>query len=109
MSREREFTSLSVRLAERADVEAVLSISNWAAANTPANFAVEPESLESWLETFDAESPRYPWYVATGPDGADQKTMARAVGHGIFCPRIREKVKKALMPIPGATANGSLA
>ena len=33
-----------------------------------------------------------------------QKTMPSAVGHGIFRPRIRPNVKKALMPMPGATA-----
>lgn len=38
-----------------------------------------------------------------------QNTMPSAVGHGTWFCRIRVKAKKALSPMPGATANGSLA
>lgn len=39
----------------------------------------------------------------------DQNTIPRAMGQGICFPRMSEKVKKALMPMPGATAKGRLA
>jgi len=54
-----------IRPAVRDDVNAVLEISNWAAHHTAANFAIEPESLESWLESFDETNLMYPWLVAT--------------------------------------------
>ena len=38
-----------------------------------------------------------------------QKTMPSATGQGTLLPRMMVKVKKALMPIPGATAKGSRA
>ena len=38
-----------------------------------------------------------------------QKIIPSAVGHGTPLPRIIVKVKNALMPMPGATANGSFA
>ena len=38
-----------------------------------------------------------------------QKMIPSAVCHQTFCVRMIVKVKKALMPIPGATANGSFA
>lgn len=43
---------------------AILAISNWAAVNTPANFAVEPESLESWQRSYDETHRTHPWLVA---------------------------------------------
>jgi phosphinothricin acetyltransferase len=54
---------MHIRLANRTDVPAILHISNWAALNTPANFAVEPESLDSWLESFDDTHRMHPWLV----------------------------------------------
>jgi phosphinothricin acetyltransferase len=53
-----------VRLARRDDVPAILGISNWAALNTHANFAVELETLESWTDSFDRTHERFPWLVA---------------------------------------------
>jgi phosphinothricin acetyltransferase len=50
--------------AERKDVPDMLSISNWAALHTNANLALEPETLEQWLASFDAGQLRYPWLVA---------------------------------------------
>jgi L-amino acid N-acyltransferase YncA len=55
---------MDIRLAQRDDVPAILDISNWAAMNTPANFAVEPEVIESWFESFDKTQSQYPWLVA---------------------------------------------
>ena len=55
---------MHIRLATREDVPAILAISNWAALNTPANFAIEAESLASWLESFDRTQLMYPWLVA---------------------------------------------
>ena len=58
-----------IERARREDVAAILDIANWAAANTPANFALQPEPLEEWLALFDRTCERYPWLVARGDDG----------------------------------------
>lgn len=55
-----------IRLATFDDMPAILEISNWAAANTAANFAIEPESLESWQEIWKQTSEFYPYFVAEG-------------------------------------------
>lgn len=55
-----------IRLARPEDVPAILGISNRAALDTAANFAVRPESLESWQQSFQETSARFPWYVAAG-------------------------------------------
>ena len=57
-----------IRLATSADIPAILEISNWAAANTAANFAVEPESLESWQQDWTDTHELFPWYVAVDHD-----------------------------------------
>lgn len=55
---------MSIRPAKRDDIPAILAISNWAALHTPANFAVEPESLDSWQKSFDDTQRMFPWLVA---------------------------------------------
>jgi L-amino acid N-acyltransferase len=60
---------MPLRLAVRDDIPAILAISNWAAAQTPANFAIEPETIQSWTETFDKTQAAYPWLVATDDRG----------------------------------------
>jgi len=55
---------MRIRLADRADLTGILDISNWAALNTPANFAIEPESLVSWTQAFDQTHRMFPWLVA---------------------------------------------
>ena len=55
---------LEVRLATYNDLPAILEISNWAAMNTAANFAIEPENLESWQETWNQTHEFYPYFVA---------------------------------------------
>jgi len=62
---------MHVRLAQREDIPAILAISNWAALHTPANFAIEPETLESWLSSYDQTHQMFPWLVAE--DGAKSK------------------------------------
>ena len=56
---------ITIRLAERGDVDAVLAISNAAAATSIANFALTAEPLAAWLTTYDETATRYPWFVAT--------------------------------------------
>lgn len=56
--------SPTIELARRPDVVHALAFANWAAENTPANFALEPESLESWEADFDLRHEMYPWLVA---------------------------------------------
>jgi phosphinothricin acetyltransferase len=58
-----------IRHAERTDIQAILDISNWAALNTPANFAIEPESLADWQQTFDQTHRMFPWLVAVDEAG----------------------------------------
>ena len=60
---------VSIRLVHRNDVAAILAISNYYAATTPANFAKEPENLESWLDSFDTTHEYHPWLVAESDDG----------------------------------------
>lgn len=57
-----------IRLATIDDVAAILEISNHYARTTPANFAVEPEPLDMWLQSFDATHEMYPWLVAMSAD-----------------------------------------
>jgi L-amino acid N-acyltransferase YncA len=56
--------SPTIALARREDVAPSLAFANWAAENTSANFALEPESLESWQTEFDLRHEMYPWLVA---------------------------------------------
>lgn len=53
-----------IRPATAGDVEAILAISNWAAQHTPANFAIEPESIDEWTDAFARTSRMHPWIVA---------------------------------------------
>ncbi|MHC5114134.1 MAG: GNAT family N-acetyltransferase [Planctomycetota bacterium] len=55
---------MDIRLATLDDVAAILEISNHYAAETPANFAIEPESPADWEATFRATHEQYPWLVA---------------------------------------------
>jgi L-amino acid N-acyltransferase YncA len=56
--------SVDVELACEEDVPEILALANWAAVNTPANFATEPESLDEWTRTWKATRAIYPWLVA---------------------------------------------
>ena len=58
-----------IRLAQFEDVPAILDISNWAAVNTPANFALEPETLASWEESWRETHEMYPWVVGEAETG----------------------------------------
>ena len=59
-----------IHRAKRDNLPTILTISNHYAQTTPANFAVEPESLEQWQLDFDATHKHYPWLVAIGDGGA---------------------------------------
>lgn len=59
-----ERIDVEVELAREEDVPAILALANWAAVNTPANFATEPEGLDEWTRTWKATSAMYPWLVA---------------------------------------------
>jgi len=59
---------MHIRLAAADDVPAILAISNHYAAHTPANFAIEPESLEMWRTSFDTTHTRFPWFIALDDD-----------------------------------------
>jgi L-amino acid N-acyltransferase YncA len=52
-----------IRLATVADIPAILDIANWYAANTPANFAVIPETLAMWEQAWREQRERYAWLV----------------------------------------------
>ena len=54
----------AVRLACDADLGAIVAISNRAAADTAANFAIEPEPLEDWRTAFEKTREGMPWFVA---------------------------------------------
>jgi L-amino acid N-acyltransferase YncA len=67
-----------IRLAAREDVPAIVALSNWAAVNTPANFALEPESETMWAATWEATREQHPWLVAV--DGEGDGGDARVIG-----------------------------
>ena len=54
----------AVRSCEPGDVAACLAISNRAAAETAANFALEPEPLDLWQAEHAATRGTHPWFVA---------------------------------------------
>ena len=58
-----------IRLAQFEDIPAILDISNWAAINTPSNFALEPETLVSWVESWSETHEMYPWVVGEAETG----------------------------------------
>ena len=62
-------TMTPIRIATSDDLPEILAISNWAAVNTAANFAIEPETLESWQEEYNATREKYPWFVAADDSG----------------------------------------
>lgn len=55
---------MHVRLGEFDDLSAILAISNWAAINTAANFALESEPIEAWQEEWNQTHEMYPYFVA---------------------------------------------
>ena len=59
----------SIRLARPNDLPSVLSISNDAAKETAANFAVEPEPLSEWQASFAQTHATHPWLVADDGQG----------------------------------------
>lgn len=73
-----------IRPAKREDVPAILAISNWAAVHTPANFAIEPETVESWIRSFDDTYRMHPWLAATD-EGGQVIGFAKASPHRSRC------------------------
>lgn len=61
---------MRIELATEADVPRCLEMANWAAAHTTANFAVKPETLESWVGLFQKTQHQHPWLVAREDDAA---------------------------------------
>ena len=55
---------MRIRPAKFDDLPAILAISNWAAINTAANFAIEHETLESWQQEWRETHELYPYLVA---------------------------------------------
>ncbi|MEW6281553.1 MAG: N-acetyltransferase family protein [Candidatus Eremiobacterota bacterium] len=66
-----------IRPARKADLPALLALSN-RAADTHVNFATDPERLEDWEQAWEAVHRTHPWLVAE--DGAFQG-FARASPH----------------------------
>ena len=57
-----------IRLADAADLPAILDISNHYALTSPANFAVEPEPLDAWRDSWERTHATHPWLVAADGD-----------------------------------------
>lgn len=55
-----------IRLAEYDDLPAILMISNHYVVNSTCNFAIEPETLETWETDWERTQEMYPWFVAVG-------------------------------------------
>jgi phosphinothricin acetyltransferase len=69
---------IHIRLATLEDVPEILEISNWAALNTPANFAVNPEPRAAWEVSWRTTHERFPWLVATDGIGRPIIGFAKA-------------------------------
>jgi len=64
-----------IRRAGADDLEPIVAISNRAAAETIANFAIEPEPVDGWRARFEAQRAMHPWLVVeAGPvdDGGER-------------------------------------
>ena len=70
---------MRIRLTQHDDLPAILAISNRAAMETVANFAVEPESLEDWQEMWQTTHEQFPWFVAE-TDSENQDDPGEVVG-----------------------------
>jgi phosphinothricin acetyltransferase len=55
---------MKIELASRSDLPRIVEIANWAAAHTAANFALEPEPLDMWVESWEKTHEHHPWLVA---------------------------------------------
>jgi phosphinothricin acetyltransferase len=82
----------------------MLAIANESAATGYANFATEPETLESWLLAFDRDHERYPWLVTDGgfakagphkPRGA----YAWSADVSVYVTRPRQGIGRALYSV----------
>ncbi len=62
--------TIIARLATPRDLPEVVTISNWAAAHTAANFAIEPETEHSWQRDWRQTHQAFPWLVAVNDTGA---------------------------------------
>jgi phosphinothricin acetyltransferase len=72
-------THPSIHLAAKGDVPRIVDVSNWAAENSPANFATEPEPLSMWITSWEETNEKYPWLVAK--HGDDLVGFAKASPH----------------------------
>jgi phosphinothricin acetyltransferase len=60
---------LRIELADASALPRIVDVMNWAAANTIANFATEPEPLEMWVDAWQRTRHHHPWFVArSGPE-----------------------------------------
>lgn len=62
---------VAVRFAESSDAAAFAAIVNHYIAHSTANFRTEPQPAADWLREIAEYGGRYPWLVATVPDGTD--------------------------------------
>jgi len=70
----------TVRPAAPDDLPAILEISNHYALTTPANFAIEPETMESWRESYRATHEKFPWFVAVDSSATDDAPGGTVIG-----------------------------
>ncbi|MDB1088355.1 GNAT family N-acetyltransferase [Streptomyces sp. ACA25] len=62
-------SSRNIRLATASDLSAVCELVNVYIRNSTANFRTEPQEPAEWEALWKELHERYPWYVATAPDG----------------------------------------
>lgn len=72
---------IEISLAGSDDIASITDIANWAAMNTPANFATEPEPLAMWESAWRTTREMYPWLVAREPGSAGILGFAKASPH----------------------------
>ena len=56
--------AIRVRRPFSRDFPAMLEISNWATCHTAANFRIEADTLEHWVQLSQGKAETYPWFVA---------------------------------------------
>lgn len=55
---------LRIELADESALPRIVDVMNWAAENTAANFATEPEPVEMWADAWRETHRVHPWFVA---------------------------------------------
>ena len=71
---------VEVRRAKERDLAAICEITNVAARDTWASFQSEPDTPACWLDRWQRQADRYPWFVAQIGVRAEGQTDGKVIG-----------------------------